>query len=101
VSCARGEVAEVHSYTNLTRTQQRGQSGAHRIGEGRRRRAGLSPREEGGVAKAWCGEVRSLGRPFYRRPGRGVRWRTPATLAAAVKMAHSCDGMARAEGVTG
>jgi hypothetical protein len=26
-----------------------------------------------------------------------VRWRTPATLAAAVKMAHSCDGMARAE----
>jgi hypothetical protein len=27
-----------------------------------------------------------------------VRWRTPATLAAAAIMAHSCDGMARAEG---
>jgi hypothetical protein len=51
------------------------------------------------VAKASRGGVRSSGRPFYRRPGRGrgVRWRTPATLAAAAEMAHSCDGMARAE----
>jgi hypothetical protein len=31
----------------------------------------LSLREEGRVAKAWCGGVRSSGRPFYRRPGRG------------------------------
>jgi hypothetical protein len=30
--------------------------------------------------------------------GGGVRWRTPATLAATTKMAHNCDGMARAEG---
>jgi hypothetical protein len=30
-----------------------------------------------------------------------VRWHTPATLAAAAKMAHSCDGMARAEGGDG
>jgi hypothetical protein len=30
-----------------------------------------------------------------------VRWRTPATLAAEAKMAHSCDGMARAEGGDG
>jgi hypothetical protein len=55
------------------------------------------------VAKAWCGEVRSSGRPFYRRPrrGRGARWCALATLAAAAIMAHSCDGMAREEGVTG
>jgi hypothetical protein len=30
-----------------------------------------------------------------------VRWRTPVTLAAAAKMAHSCDGMTRAEGGDG
>jgi hypothetical protein len=52
------------------------------------------------VAKAWCGEIRSLGRPFYRRlgRGRGVRKRTPAMLATAAKMAHSYDGMSQAGG---
>jgi hypothetical protein len=34
----RGEVAELKSYNNLTRTQQREESGAHRKGEGRRRK---------------------------------------------------------------
>jgi hypothetical protein len=33
---ARGEVVELKSYNNLTRTQQREESGAHRRGEGRR-----------------------------------------------------------------
>jgi hypothetical protein len=42
---ARGEVVELKSYTNLTRTQQREESGAHRR-EGRwRRRARFSPVE--------------------------------------------------------
>jgi hypothetical protein len=31
---ARGEAAELKSYTNLTRTQQREESGAHRRWEG-------------------------------------------------------------------
>jgi hypothetical protein len=95
---ARGEVAELKSYTNLTRTQQREESGAHWRWEGRRRRARLGPREEDGVAKAWCGEVRGSGRSFYRRPGRGRkgRWRAPTTLAAETMMAHSGG-----DGVTG
>jgi hypothetical protein len=60
----------------------------------------LGPREEDGVAKAWCGEVRGSGRSFYRRPGRGreERWRAPALLAAAAMMTHSGDVMARADG---
>ena len=104
VRYARGEVAELKSYNNLTRTQQREESGAHRRWEGRRRRARLGPREEDGVAKAWCGEVRGSGRSFYRRPGRGRKGRcqAPATLAAAAMMAHcGGDGMTRADGVTG
>jgi hypothetical protein len=52
------------------------------------------------VAKAWCGEVRGSGRSFYRRPERGreERWRALAMLVAAAMMAHSGDGMARADG---
>jgi hypothetical protein len=42
---ARGEVAELKSYTNLTRTQQREESGAHRREERRRRRARFGPVE--------------------------------------------------------
>jgi hypothetical protein len=101
---ARGEVAELKSYTNLTRTQQREESGAHRRWEGRRRRARLGLREEDGVAKAWCDEVRGSGRSFYRRPGRGRkgRWREQVTLVVATMMAHSGgDWMARADGVIG
>jgi hypothetical protein len=47
-------------------------------------------------------ESGARGGPFIGgREGEGVRWSTPATLAAATKMAHSCEGMARAEGGDG
>jgi hypothetical protein len=63
----------------------------------------LGPREEDGVAKAWCDEVRGSRRSFYRRTGRGreERWRAPAMLATVAMMAHNGDRMARADGVTG
>jgi hypothetical protein len=77
----RDGAVKLKSYPNLIRTQQREESGAHRRGEGRRCRARLGPREEDGVAKAWCGEVGRSGQSFYRRLGEGgVRWRAPTSL---------------------
>jgi hypothetical protein len=50
-----------------------------------------------GEAAAGVGSWGSSGGPFIGGRGGGVeRWRAPATLAAAVMMAHSGDGMARA-----
>jgi hypothetical protein len=49
---ACGAVAELKSYSNLTISHQRGERGAHRRGEGRRRRARLGPGKEDGVAEA-------------------------------------------------
>jgi hypothetical protein len=63
-----------------------------RLSSGKRKRGGRS----------WCEENWSLGGPFYRRPGRGERWRAPATLAAVAMMEHSGgDGMAREDGGDG
>jgi hypothetical protein len=63
----------------------------------------MSLREEDGVLRPGAVKSGARGSPFIGdQGGEGgrARWRAPATLAAAAIMAHSCDGMARAEGVT-
>jgi hypothetical protein len=104
VRCARGEVVELKSYNNLTRTQQRERreeltededdddAGSIELGEGGR----------GGRGR---GEERwSSSGPFYRRPGRkrpNVQL-APARDTATARRAHSAgDETARADGVTG
>jgi hypothetical protein len=101
---ARDEVAELKSYTNLTRTQQRGEGGKL-TGDGDVGGAGSIELGEGGRDGRGRGEeLGSSGRSFYRRPGRG-RGREvacPGELATAEMVAHSGDnGMARADGATG
>jgi hypothetical protein len=84
----------------LTISHQREEGGAHRRGEGRRRRARLGPREGGGVAEAWCGGTRGSGQSFYRWLGRGKGGEVASTdeLAMTVVMAQNGDGTARAGG---
>jgi hypothetical protein len=62
------------NYTNLILSHRRGEGEAHRR-EGRRwRRAQLGPGEGRGSGRGRCREMRGSGRPFYRRPERGM-WR--------------------------
>jgi hypothetical protein len=90
---ARGEVAELKSYTNLTRTQQRGEGG-ELIGDGDDGGAGSIELGEGGRdGRGWGEELGSLGRSFYRRPGwgRGREVTCTSELATAGMVAHSGD----------
>jgi hypothetical protein len=101
---ARGEVAELKSYTKLTRTQQRGEGG-ELIGDGDDGGAGSIELGEGGRDGRGRGEeLGSSGRSFYRRPGwgRGREVASTGELATAGMVAHyGDDGMARADGATG
>jgi hypothetical protein len=68
---ARDEVAELKSYTNLTRTQQRGEGGKL-TGDGDDGGAGSIELEEGGRDGQGRGEeLGSSGRSLYRHPGGG------------------------------
>jgi hypothetical protein len=68
---ARGEVAELKSYTNLTRTQQRGEGGELTGDEDDGGAGSIELREGGRGGQGRSEELGSLGRSFYRRSGRG------------------------------
>jgi hypothetical protein len=98
---ARGEVAELKSYTNLTRTQQRGEGGSSPEMKMTATLAQLSS-GKGEEARGRGEELGSSGRSFYRRPGRGRGREVASTgeLATTGMVVHSGDdGMARADGM--
>jgi hypothetical protein len=66
------------NYINLTLGHRRGEGGTHRREGRRRRRARLGLGEGRGSGRGRCREMRGLGRPFNRRPGRGG-WRSSGT----------------------
>jgi hypothetical protein len=100
---ARGEVVELKSYTNLTRTQHREEGGSSPEMKMTATLAQSSSRKGGRGGRGRGEEGWSSGGPFYRHRGRRKgRWRAPTTLGVAAMIAHSGgDGMAQADGVTG
>jgi hypothetical protein len=101
---ARSEVAEVKSYTNLTRTQQRGEGGSSPEMKMTAALAQLSSGKGEEMAEAGVRTLGSSGQSFYRRPGlgRGREVASTGDLATTGMVAHSGDdGMARADGATG
>jgi hypothetical protein len=99
---ARGEVVELKSYTNLTKTQQVGEGGSSPEMKMMATLAQSSSGKGEEVAEAGVRSWGARGGPFIGGRGGGGRgWRAPATLPAAAMMAQSGgDGMARADRVT-
>jgi hypothetical protein len=101
---ARGEVAELKSYTNLTRTQQRGEGGKLTRDGDDGGTGSIELREGGRDGRGRSEELGSSGRSFYRRPrrGRGREVVSTGELTTTGMVAHSGeDGMARGDRATG
>jgi hypothetical protein len=103
---ARGEVAELKSYTNLTRTQQRGEGGSSPEMKMAAALAQLSSGKGEEMAKAGVRNWGARGGPFIGARGGegGGRWRAPAsspqrgwwcTVATTGRLRQGGDGMAR------